>query len=92
MYTIQRTSNCTRLIVLLIYFLWLICLFRIGLQGAGSSIQGAGSSMQGAGSIRNNFLAGLTGGEHEAQVISELGFYKYIDIVELGMDSWTRYR
>ena len=43
--------------------------------------------MQGAGSIRNNFLAGLTGGEHEAQVISELGFYKYIDIVELGMDS-----
>ena len=59
---------------------------RIGLQGAGSSIQGAGS-LQGAGSIRNNFVAGLTGGEHEAQVISESGFYKYIELVELGRDS-----
>jgi len=54
-------------------------LFRIGLQGAGSTIQGAGS-------VRNNFVAGLTGGEHEAQVMSELGFYEYIDLVELGMD------
>ncbi len=54
-------------------------MFRIGLQGAGSTIQGAGS-------VRNNFVAGLTGGEHEAQVMSELGFYEYIDLVELGMD------
>ena len=43
--------------------------------------------LQGAGSIRNNFVAGLTGGEHEAQVISESGFYKYIELVELGRDS-----
>ena len=66
------------------FFLWSICLFRIGLQGAGSTIQGAGS-------VRNNFVAGLTGGEHEAQVMSELGFCKSIDLVELGMDCWTRY-
>ena len=66
------------------FFLWLICLFRIGLQGAGSTIQGTGS-------VRNNFVAGLTGGEHEAQVMSELGFCKSIDLVELGMGSLRGY-
>ena len=52
-------------------------MFRIGLQGAGS--------------VQNNFVAGLTGGEHEAQVMSELGFCKSIDLVELGMGSLRGY-